>query len=158
MSTTLNSAEVLRAIVSNPDAFPDAKAEIEKAALAIVSAQLKARSIDLDKLSTVAKVLGLDTLGLVLESLPDKTVATLTKKIDPHHPEAKNASAIWQRKHLCALAAGDAKPSEKPERKAGPKKATTGKTGGAKRKSGAAFNEENFWPTSMSAVGSRKQR
>lgn len=158
MSTTLNGAEILSAIGSNPSAFPDARAEIEKAALAIVSAQLKTKSLDCAKLSAVGQVLGLETLELVLENLPDKSVGSLAKKLDPHHPEIKSASAIWQRKHLCALAAG-AKPADKPARKAPPKKATAGKkSASVKRKSAVAVTEDNFWPNSMSAVGSRKQR
>jgi hypothetical protein len=159
MSTTINGAEILRTIGSNASAFSNAAVEIQKAALSIVAAQLKAKSLDCAGLSGLGQILGLSTFELVLDNLPDKTVAVLAKKLDPHHPDGKTASPSWNRKHLCALAAGETRPSPKPSRTAAPKKPSGARKAAGTAKPGSArISAENFWPSSMSAVGSRKRR
>jgi hypothetical protein len=154
MTVALNGFEIVRAVGDNPSIFADARDQVQKAALAIVGAQLKCKTLDLPKVGEVRKALGAATFTLVLEHLSEKPLAAITKKIDQHCSEQKGAASSWQRKHIDALASGHIAPADKPARPLAKKKAPASK----KRRAGLHVTEDNFYPTSMTeAVGSRKK-
>lgn len=150
MSAILNVPVVLSAIGSNPNLFADAMAEMNKAAVAIVTVQLKSKGLSLPLLTQICRALGVRQFELTLDHLPPKAVTSLVKKLDPHHPDKGAADAIWGRKHVQALAVGDVGPASEPEKRTEPKK-----KGGPKKKT--KLIEDQFWPTAMTAVGTRKK-
>ena len=112
MSSRLNGFAILRAVVGHPELFSDVRASVDKAALAILTAQLKARTFDLHRLKRTRKALGADTLALVLKHLSDTVPKSLIDRIDPHHPKKTTGRAGWARSHVMALASGAVTPEQ----------------------------------------------
>ena len=150
MNVSIDGINVLNSIAAHPSAFGDAKAEINKAALAISVAQLKCKTLTLQGLSNIQNALGEQPLRLILEYVPNSTLKALVKKFDTNHPELKTGDGTWFRRHLVALASGHAKPLAKVEKATGAKKVASAKT---KSKTTA----EASWPSSSTTVASRKR-
>ena len=154
MTVALDGFAIVRAVGENPSVFADARAQVQKAALAIVGAQLKGKMLNLQKVSEVRQTLGAATFELLLDHLPDKQVATITKKLDPNNLDQKVANGAWHRNHIDALASGAAEPAPKAVKAPAKKKGAAPK----KKSRSRRITEENFYPTSMAeAVGSRKK-
>lgn len=148
--------ELLKAIGSNPRVFSDVETAASKAALAIVIAQLKAKSLTLEKIRALAAAIDGMIFALVLESMDDKTVATILGKLDKHNSDRETGSAAWARSRLCALGDGSADPTPAPPK---PKPKPKPKPGdGRKTKTKSSTTSEPFWPESMQVERRRKQK
>lgn len=125
----VDGTAILRAIIENPRAFPDVSTEINKAAQSLVSIQLKATSTTLGKVREIYQVIGDKSLALVLDSLTDTVVKSLTKKLDKDNPDLPTGSPAWQRRQIMTLASGRVEPVTKSvsTKSASPKKGGSGK-------------------------------
>jgi hypothetical protein len=136
MSIALDGFEVLRRLGKHADAFAVVRADVDKAAGALVLKCLKAKSTGINELREIHKALGPDQFGLVLENLKDAEMKAILTRLDKHHPELKGATSAWRRPHMKALAEGSSDPSSpppKPTKKAtAGKKAATGKKANSK--------------------------
>ncbi|KQQ23817.1 hypothetical protein ASF53_05760 [Methylobacterium sp. Leaf123] len=108
MALDVDGYAVLQAMASEPEAFPDIRTEIPKAARALVVKQLKARSLRAPSLRLIRDVLGSETLALIVDGMSEAEVKGLVTRLDPHHPSLKTATPGWHRHRLSALAAGEA--------------------------------------------------
>ena len=122
MSIALDSYDVLRAIGQHVDLFRPVRAEVDKAARALVVKCLKAKTVGLDGLRDIFGALGKEPFELLVEGLKDAELKSILTRLDKHHPELKGASASWRRRHLLALAGGEA-PSPAPVKAAKKKSA-----------------------------------
>ncbi|MFA5900078.1 MAG: hypothetical protein WC829_13325 [Hyphomicrobium sp.] len=154
MALALNGLEIVRSVIENPTVFTDVREQVQKAALAIVTAQFKSKTLDLDRVRAMRTAFGPETFTMLMEHLPDNVLTAVTKKIDAHNPGLKGATGNWHRKNIDALASGQA-PAAKPAKAAALQKKPTP----AAKPAGRRVTEENFYPKSMAdAVGSRKKR
>jgi hypothetical protein len=153
MSIRLDGFAILKAVVGHSELFSDVRTAADKAALAILAAQLKAETFDLDRLKRTRKALGADVLVLALEHLPDNVSKSLIARIDPHHRKHATGSAAWARSHIMALAGGVAAPE--------PKRGATMKNGARparkRPRPEQGFIGENFWATSVMAKPQRSR-
>jgi hypothetical protein len=152
----LDGFAILKAVAGHAELFSDARDIVDKAALNILAAQLKAKTFDLDRLKGAQKAVGPDTLALVLEHLPDSIPKALVARIDPHHPKAGDGSAPWMRSHVVALAKGETRPTPKPQ--ASTKTKADAGRGKKRPKPEDDFVVQDFWATSVMAKPSRKTR
>lgn len=152
MTSTLDASSVLVAIGRNPTSFPDAHTELHKAAVAIVTAQLKSKSLTVSVLSAVRSALGSSQFELILDHFPASVISSVVKRLDPHHPDKASFDVHRSRKHICELAAGNATPTQQPEKRRASKRPPKAKN--KEENSG----EGDFWPKSMTATGRRKNR
>ncbi|MFH6785991.1 MULTISPECIES: hypothetical protein [Methylobacterium] len=140
MALEIDGLAVLCAIAEAPQAFPAIRGDVTKAAHALVTKQLKAKTLDLAALRAVREALGPQPLALIVDGLKDAEVKALVTRLDKHHPDLKDGPAVAHRRHLMALAAAldpvaapaakpkpvkapKAKPAAKPAAKAAPKSA-----------------------------------
>jgi hypothetical protein len=112
MTVVVDGYALLKAIGSNPQAFPEVRATVDKSAVSIVVAQLKNKALTVEKFRTLASAVGVNAFGLVLDSMDGKAMATLLMKIDKHHPERPGADVTWARNHLRALAGNRVQPTD----------------------------------------------
>ncbi|MDB5655937.1 MAG: hypothetical protein JWQ94_3550 [Tardiphaga sp.] len=131
MSIALDSYQVLRAIGKHAELFKPVRAEVDKAARALVLKCLKAKTIDLEALRDIHGALGAESFELLVEGLKDAELKSILTRLDKHDPELKSGSAAWRRQHLLALATGGAPspPPAKAAKKTTAKKGATGKAG-----------------------------
>jgi hypothetical protein len=120
MSIALDGFEVLRLLGKHAALFGAIRADVDKAARALVVKALKAKTLDLAALRAIARALEGDPIELVLEGLGDADVTALLGKVDKYHPELKTSAMPWRRKHLKALAEGLAEPVAAPLQAAKP--------------------------------------
>jgi hypothetical protein len=118
MSIALDGFEVLRDIGKHADVFKPVRAEVDKAARALVTKCLKAKSVGLEALRDIARALGGDAFELLLDGLKDTEVKSVLTRLDKHFPEMKTGTAAARRQHLKALADGSADPSPPPAKPA----------------------------------------
>lgn len=114
MGLELDGVAVLRSIATHPRAFPNIEAGARKAARALVIAQLKAKTADVEMLREIRLALG-NEFSLLADGMSDAEVKSLLSKFDRHHPELKGAQEEWRRRHLMALAEGRVEPALKPK-------------------------------------------
>lgn len=108
MALDVDGFAVLQAIAAAPEAFPDIRTEIPKAARALVVRQLKARGLRPASLRLIREVLGGETFALIADGMSEAEVKGVVTRLDPHHPSLKTATPGWHRHRLTALAAGEA--------------------------------------------------
>ncbi|WP_232629087.1 hypothetical protein [Methylobacterium sp. Leaf118] len=108
MALDVDGYAVLQALASAPEAFPDIRTEVPKAARALVVKQLKARTLRVPALRVVREVLGPEAFALIADGMSDAEVKAVVTRLDPHHPTLKEATPGWHRRRLTALAAGEA--------------------------------------------------
>lgn len=149
----LDGFAILKSVADNVELFSDARDVVDKAALSILAAQLKAKMFDLDCLKQTCSALGIETLTLVLQHFPDSVPKTLVSKIDPHHAKVATDNVNWMRSHIVALASGEATPEPKPASET--KKPSKGKK---KPKSEQDILAESFWSTSVVATPRRSSK
>ena len=125
MSIALDSFEVLHAIGKHADLFKPVRVEVDKAARALVTKCLKAKTVGLEALRDLQRAIGNEPFELLVEGLKDAELKSILARLDKHHPELKSASASWRRQHLLALATGEAAapPPAKAAKKSAAKKA-----------------------------------
>lgn len=121
MALEIDGLAVLCAIAEAPAAFPAIRSDVTKAAHALVTKQLKAKTLDLPGLRAVREALGPQPLALIVDGLKDAEVKALVTRLDKHHPDLKDGPAVLHRRHLMALAA-DLDPVAAPAAKAKPAK------------------------------------
>ncbi|GJD64235.1 hypothetical protein [Methylobacterium frigidaeris] len=122
MALEIDGLAVLCAIAETPEAFPAIRSDVTKAAHALVTKQLKAKTLDLPGLRAVRSALGPQPLALIVDGLKDAEAKALVIRLDKHHPDLKDGPAVAHRRHLMALAA-DLDPVAAPAAKAKPAKA-----------------------------------
>ncbi|MEH3116937.1 MAG: hypothetical protein PGN25_04820 [Methylorubrum populi] len=108
MALDVDGYAVMQAMASAPEAFPDIRTEIPKAARTLVVKQLKARSLRVASLRLIREVLGSETFVLIADGMSEAEVKGLVTRLDPHHPALRSATPGWHRHRLAALAAGEA--------------------------------------------------
>ncbi|KQT57149.1 hypothetical protein ASG52_03530 [Methylobacterium sp. Leaf456] len=108
MALDVDGYAVLQAMAAAPEAFPDIRAEIPKAARALVVRQLKARGLKAHALRNIRDVIGTEAFALIADGMTDAEVKAVVARLDPHHPTLKQATPGWLRRRLAALAAGEA--------------------------------------------------
>ena len=108
MALDVDGYAVLQAMASAPEAFPDIRTEIPRAARALVVKQLKARGLRVASLRLIREVLGSEPFALIADGMSEAEVKGLVTRLDPHHPSLKTATPGWHRHRLTALAAGEA--------------------------------------------------
>lgn len=108
MALDVDGYAVLQAMASAPEAFPDIRTEIPKAARALVVKQLKARALRAPSLRLIREVLGSESFALIADGMSETDVKGVVTRLDPHHPALKTATPGWHRHRLAALANGDA--------------------------------------------------
>ncbi len=108
MALDVDGYAVLQAMASAPEAFPDIRAEVPKAARSLVMRQLKARTLKVPALRLIRDVIGTEAFALIADGLTDAEVKAVVTRLDPHHPTLKEATPGWHRRRLAALAAGEA--------------------------------------------------
>ena len=108
MALDVDGYAVLQAMAAAPDAFPDIRTEIPRAARALVVKQLKARGLRVASLRLIREVLGSEHFALIADGMSEAEVKGLVTRLDPHHPSLKTATPGWHRHRLAALAAGEA--------------------------------------------------
>ena len=113
MALTIDGHAVLGRIAANPNAFADIRADVTKAAQALVLAQLKAKASGIETLRAVRRALSAEPFALVIEALKDAQVKALVTKFDQHNAEMKTATAQQRRRHLCVLADASVAPAQK---------------------------------------------
>jgi len=173
LSVRLDGIAILRAVARHPGLFCDVGAAVDKAALAILTAQLKARTFDLARLKRTRKALSAELMAAILKALPATLLKALAARIDPHRPKHTTGRASRTRSHLMALASGAATPApeEGAARKPTPRSATTTTKGAkesttsrpGKRKARSAKTPtmkqhlvaKSFWATSVMAKPER---
>jgi hypothetical protein len=153
MSIRLDGLAILKAVVGHSELFSDVRTAVDKAALAILAAQLKAETFDLERLKRTRKTLGADVLALALEHLPDNIPKSLIARIDPHHRKHATGSAAWARSHVIALAGGAAAP----EHKRGEPVKNGASPARKKPRPEQDLNGEGFWATSVMAKPQRSR-
>ncbi|MGX7709116.1 hypothetical protein [Methylobacterium sp. Gmos1] len=105
MALEIDGLAVLCAIAEAPEAFPAIRSDVTKAAHALVTKQLKAKTLDLAGLRAVREALGPQPLALIVDGLKDAEVKALVTRLDKHHPDLKDGPAVAHRRHLMAIAA-----------------------------------------------------
>ena len=145
----LDGWELFRVIGSHEVVFSEAQPEVHKAALMIVVKVLKKKR-DVDQLRQLYDAIGREQFSVVLEHMADKDAAAFVKIFDAHNSARVSGTADWMRRHLIALACGEALPAEK---LAKPLKATSS----PRKKSVAGMTEESPWPSSMTTVAPRRR-
>jgi hypothetical protein len=118
MSIALDSFEVLRRIGKHTDVFKPVRAEVDKAARALVTKCLKAKAVGLGELRGIREALHHEPFELLLEGLKDAEVKSLLTRLDKHFAELKGDSGAVRRRHLLALAACEADPAPPPAKPA----------------------------------------
>lgn len=108
MALDVDGYAVLQALASAPEAFPDIRAEVPKAARALVVKQMKARTLRVPGLRVIREVVGFEAFALIADGMSDAEVKAVVTRLDPHHPTLKEATPGWHRRRLAALAAGEA--------------------------------------------------
>jgi hypothetical protein len=154
MSTTIDGFEILKTIGQSAKLFEDLRSEVNKLALTLIKKKLKSKNMNLLDFKNLESNLENDTLSLIIDSLTETELKSLTKKLDPYLPALSNARAPALRPHLRALAAAQANPSPKPAKA---KKISSSKASSADKKPKAANKTpaQAQWPTSASAKPSR---
>lgn len=111
MSIALDGFKVLRRLGENAEAFTTIRADVDKAARALIVKSMKAKSTGLDALRAVHKALGDKQFALIVDGLKDAEVKSVLTKLDKHHPEIKTQTAQWRGRHLVALTSGEIDPA-----------------------------------------------
>lgn len=117
MAIVADGFQVLRRIGKHAELFRTIRADVDKAALALMTKALKAKSLDAVVLKSLHRALDED-FALIVEGLKDTDIKSVVTKLDKHHPDAKSGTAAWRRQHLLALADGSVEPSAPPEKPA----------------------------------------
>jgi hypothetical protein len=114
MALDIDGFEVLRLIGGRPKLFPSVAIEAKTVARKLATKQIT-ETDTIDNLNAICKYLGKETFVLLLDGPSPTALRKVIKRIDPHRPESKKATAPWLRNHLAALATGELMPSPKLE-------------------------------------------
>ncbi len=100
----LDSYALISAIGQNPHIFGDIDTRVQKQALALLAAQLKQRSLKLEQYIAISGAIGHKQLELYLDTVDDKFLSALIKKLDRYSLAATSSDPNVLRQHLVNLA------------------------------------------------------
>ena len=105
MNVVLDSYGLLGAIGCHRDVFAGIDALVKKQATALLTAQLKHKSLDLHVFRAIVAAVGTETFELFLDTADDKLMKAIAKKVDQHAAVSKSNddNQLWS--HLINLAA-----------------------------------------------------
>jgi len=132
MALDLDAFAVLSAIGSHAKLFDPIRTDASKAARALVVKRIKGKDASLATVRNIRDALGPENFALVVDGLKDAELKTLAAKLDKENAELKEANAALRRRHILALAAGDAEPLPKQPKPKKAAKAAPRKKQGAK--------------------------
>lgn len=113
MNVVIDSYGLLGAIGRHRDAFAGIDALVQKQASALLTAQLKHKSLDVDAFRAIVSAIGSEPFELFLDTADDKLLKAIAKKLDPHAPIAKSEDDDAMRAHLMDLANRRIEPAAK---------------------------------------------
>jgi len=114
MKVVIDSYGLLGAIGRHRDAFAGIEALVQKQASALLTAQLKHKSLNVDAFRVIVSAIGSEPFELFLDTADDKLLKAIVKKLDPHAPVAKGDDDDAMRAHLVVLANRRVEPTVKP--------------------------------------------
>lgn len=118
MKVVLDSYGLLRAIGAHPKLFDGIGDPVRKHASALLIAQLKHKRLDLSRYRDIRNAIAAEAFELFMDTVDDKLLKAILKKLDPHSPLAKSGSGDELRAHALDLAGGKCEPSLKQTRPA----------------------------------------
>jgi antitoxin component of RelBE/YafQ-DinJ toxin-antitoxin module len=114
MKVVIDSYGLLGAIGRHRDAFAGIDALVQKQAAALLTAQLKHKSLNVDAFRAIVSAIGSEPFELFLDTADDKLLKAIAKKLDTHAPIAKSNDDDAMRAHLLDLANRRIEPTAKP--------------------------------------------
>jgi hypothetical protein len=129
MNVVIDSYELLGAIGRHRHAFSAIDELVKKQAAALLTAQLKHKTLNLALYRAIVGAIGTERFELFLDTADDKLLKSMAKKVDPHASVTKTGDGDALRPHLVALAKKTIEPAGKPV-KANRGARTTGSTAG----------------------------
>ncbi len=125
MKVVIDSYDLLGAIGRHREAFAGIDALVQKQATALLTAQLKHKSLDLTAFRAIVAAIGPESFELFLDTADDKFLKGIAKKLDQHAPETKSDDDDLLRTHLIDLAARRVEPTAKAVKAPKPTKKAT---------------------------------
>lgn len=113
MKVVMDSSALLAAIGGNPQTFAGIEEQVRKQASALLTAQLKHKSLDFALYRSVVAVIGQEAFGLFLDTVDDKFLKAVAKKLDQNSLVAKLGDSDALRQHLIDLSSGRIEPTPK---------------------------------------------
>lgn len=113
MKVVIDSYGLLGAIGRNREAFAGIDDLVKKQATALLTAQLKHKSLDLNAFRAIVTAIGAEQFELFLDTAGDKLLKGIAKKLDQHAPVTKSGSDDAMRGLLIDLAARRIEPTIK---------------------------------------------
>lgn len=132
MKVVIDSYELLGVIGQNRKVFGSIHALVTKQASALLTAQLKHKSLDLSLYRMIVVAIGEEPFELFLDLADDKLLKAIAKKLDPHSTATKAGDGDTLRPHLIDLAAHRIEPATKPRKAAGGAKKPSSTAGGVR--------------------------
>lgn len=129
MKVVIDSYGLLGAIGRHPEAFAGIDALVKKQATALLTAQLKHKSLDLATFRVIVSAVGAEPFELFLDTAEGKLLGSIAKKLDQHAPVTKSDDDDALRAHLINLAGRHVEPTAKPVRSP-----TTSRRGATRRR------------------------
>ena len=129
MNVVLDSYGLLGAIGCHRDVFAGIDALVKKQATALLTAQLKHKSLDLHFFHAIVAAVGTEPFELFLDTADDRLMKAIAKKIDQHAAVSKSDDDDQLRSHLIDLAARRIEPVIKPGKTSGGSKKSATKSG-----------------------------
>lgn len=123
MALSINSRAVLRSFAEHPDIFADIQSDLDELSRKLLVKQVKVKSMDATQLQKLFRVVSAETLEIIFDSMSDKEIVGLIKKVDPNSSHVKATDDFRPaRAHIVEVAAGRAELSAKSVKTATPKK------------------------------------
>ena len=113
MKVVIDSYALLGAIGEHPKAFAGIDEQVRKQASALLTAQLKHKSLNLPLYRSIVSAIGQEAFELFLDAADDKLLKALGKKLDPNAPVTKTDDGDALRPHLTDLGSGQLEPVPK---------------------------------------------
>lgn len=114
MNVVIDSYGLLGAIGRHREAFSAIDELVKKQATALLTAQLKHKTLDLARYRSIVAAIGAEPFELFLDTADDKLLKAVAKKLDPHAGVTKKGDGDALRPHLVGLAKKSIEPAEKP--------------------------------------------
>lgn len=118
MPVRVDLKSVMVSMIQAPNTFPTVITALDKDAPKLFASHFKDKGMGIDRLKATHDALGEDNLALLFESLDEKAVVALLKKVDPNKAAGEPTSDLV---HLKDIASGRVTPTPKPD---SPRKAT----------------------------------
>lgn len=145
MKVVIDSYKLLESIGQNPGVFSAIDVQVNKQAIALLTAQLKHKTLDLARYRDIASAVGAETFELFLDNVEFKMMKAIAKKVDPHSVTTKNGTDDELRVQLCRLATKLIEPTPK----------TSNAPGKAKKQKKSANKETSVNETEPHAIATK---